>query len=159
MACPSASGAPAAVADVPVLVNAPMARIAGGALAAAVTRDGWLGFIGGGYGDVAWIDEQLAIAGDVPVGVGLITWALTDRRRTAARRPVRDQSLPRTRTSSGTVPLGVSAASAGGSDVDVDADGAERGHGACVGGVIGEDGGDVSPVEDAVRGDGADLLR
>ena len=79
MACPSASGAPAAVADVPVLVNAPMARIAGGALAAAVTRAGGLGFIGGGYGDMAWIDEQLAIAGDVPVGVGLITWALTDR--------------------------------------------------------------------------------
>ena len=56
-----------------------MAGIAGGALAAAVTRAGGLGFIGGGYGDVSWIDEQLDIAGDAAVGVGLITWALQRR--------------------------------------------------------------------------------
>ena len=39
-----------------------MAGIGGGALAAAVTRAGGLGFIGGGDGDVSWIDEQLDIA-------------------------------------------------------------------------------------------------
>jgi nitronate monooxygenase len=67
------------VADVPVVVNAPMAGIAGGALAAAVSAAGGLGFIGGGYGDAAWIDDQLDIAGDKSVGVGLITWALAGR--------------------------------------------------------------------------------
>ena len=56
-----------------------MAGIAGGALAAAVTRAGGLGFIGGGYGDESWIGEQLDIAADTPVGVGLITWALRNR--------------------------------------------------------------------------------
>ena len=56
-----------------------MAGIAGGALGAAVTRAGGLGFIGGGYGDESWIEEQLDIAADVAVGVGLITWALRDR--------------------------------------------------------------------------------
>jgi nitronate monooxygenase len=67
------------VRDLPVVVNAPMAGIAGGALAAAVTRAGGLGFIGGGYGDVSWIEEQLDVAADAEVGVGLITWALRDR--------------------------------------------------------------------------------
>ena len=52
-----------------------MAGVAGGALAAAVSAAGGIGFIGGGYGD-AWIDHQLDIAGDQSVGVGLITWAL-----------------------------------------------------------------------------------
>jgi nitronate monooxygenase len=56
-----------------------MAGIAGGALAAAVTRAGGLGFIGGGYGDWSWIEEQLDIAAGVAVGVGVITWALRDR--------------------------------------------------------------------------------
>jgi len=56
-----------------------MAGIAGGALAAAVTRAGGLGFIGGGYGDVTWIDDQLDLAADAEVGVGLITWMLRDR--------------------------------------------------------------------------------
>ena len=65
--------------DVPVVVNAPMAGIAGGALAAAVTHAGGLGFIGGGYGDIDWIDEQLDIAAGAPVGVGLITWAVAER--------------------------------------------------------------------------------
>ena len=63
--------------DVPI-VNAPMARIAGGALAAAVSTAGGLGFVGGGYGDLGWIDEQLTFAAGVRVGVGLITWALDD---------------------------------------------------------------------------------
>lgn len=61
------------------LVNAPMARVAGGALARAVNDAGALGLIGGGYGDLDWIGEQLALAGDASVGVGLITWAVRDR--------------------------------------------------------------------------------
>ena len=44
-----------------------------------MTRAGGLGFIGGGYGDVSWIDEQLDIVADTEVGVGLITWMLRDR--------------------------------------------------------------------------------
>ena len=38
------------------IVSAPMAFAAGGALAAAVSRAGGLGLIGGGYGDPAWLD-------------------------------------------------------------------------------------------------------
>jgi nitronate monooxygenase len=64
--------------ELPV-VNAPMAGIAGGALASAVTAAGGLGFVGGGYGDLAWIDEQLTLATRTRVGVGLITWTLDDR--------------------------------------------------------------------------------
>lgn len=61
------------------VVGAPMAGIAGGALAAAVSSAGGLGLIGGGYGDVDWIKAQLALTGDIPVGVGLITWRLDER--------------------------------------------------------------------------------
>jgi nitronate monooxygenase len=39
------------------IVAAPMAFVAGGALAAAVTRAGGLGLIGGGYGNAQWLDE------------------------------------------------------------------------------------------------------
>ena len=59
----------------PVL-SAPMAFAGGGALAAAVSRAGGLGLIGGGYGDSTWLEAQFAAAGDVPVGVGFITWSL-----------------------------------------------------------------------------------
>lgn len=58
------------------IVSAPMAFAAGGALAAAVSRAGGLGLIGGGYGDRAWLDEQFAIAAGERVGVGFITWSL-----------------------------------------------------------------------------------
>jgi len=51
-----------------------MARIAGGALAAAVSDAGGLGVVGGGYGDPGWLDEQMDIVGDSRVGIGLITW-------------------------------------------------------------------------------------
>jgi nitronate monooxygenase len=61
------------------IVNAPMAGIAGGALASAVSAAGGLGFVGGGYGDLGWIDEQLALAAGTRVGVGLITWTLDAR--------------------------------------------------------------------------------
>ena len=58
------------------IVSAPMAFAAGGALAAAVSRSGGLGLIGGGYGDAAWLEAQFAAAGTSSVGVGFITWSL-----------------------------------------------------------------------------------
>jgi nitronate monooxygenase len=59
------------------IVSAPMAFAAGGALAAAVSRAGGLGLVGGGYGDTAWLDEQFALAAGERVGVGFITWSLS----------------------------------------------------------------------------------
>lgn len=58
------------------VVLAPMAGVAGGALAAAVTGAGGLGIIGGGYGDRAWLEREFAAAGNARVGVGFITWKL-----------------------------------------------------------------------------------
>ncbi|MEM8739970.1 MAG: nitronate monooxygenase [Pseudomonadota bacterium] len=58
------------------VILAPMAGVAGGALAAAVTRAGGLGLIGGGYCDSDWISAQFAAAGNVSVGCGFITWRL-----------------------------------------------------------------------------------
>ncbi len=59
----------------PVLL-APMAGVSGGALAAAVSRAGGLGLIGGGYGDAAWLNRQFDAAGDARTGAGFITWSL-----------------------------------------------------------------------------------
>ena len=59
----------------PVL-GAPMAGVAGGRLAAAVSRAGGLGFIGGGYGDRDWLAAQLALCTGEAFGVGFIQWAL-----------------------------------------------------------------------------------
>ncbi|MDU8929019.1 nitronate monooxygenase [Alisedimentitalea sp. MJ-SS2] len=61
--------------DAPI-VSAPMAFAAGGALAAAVSRAGALGFIGGGYGDADWLEAQWQEAGNQPVGCGFITWKM-----------------------------------------------------------------------------------
>jgi nitronate monooxygenase len=58
------------------IVSAPMAFAGGGALAAAVSRAGGLGLIGGGYGDPAWLEQQFAAAAGERVGVGFITWSL-----------------------------------------------------------------------------------
>ena len=58
------------------VVSAPMAFAGGGALAAAVSRAGGLGLIGGGYGDPAWLKEQFDAAAGTRVGVGFITWSL-----------------------------------------------------------------------------------
>jgi nitronate monooxygenase len=57
------------------IISAPMAFVGGGALAAAVSRAGGLGLIGGGYGDPEWIDEQFEAAQGERVGIGLITWS------------------------------------------------------------------------------------
>ncbi len=58
------------------IVSAPMAFAGGGALAAAVSRAGGLGLIGGGYGDPSWLETQLQAAQGTAVGVGFITWSL-----------------------------------------------------------------------------------
>ncbi len=58
------------------VVLAPMDKISGGALAAAVTGAGGLGLIGGGYGNAAWLEQAFSDAGNQPVGAGFITWAL-----------------------------------------------------------------------------------
>jgi len=57
------------------IVSAPMALAGGGALAAAVSRAGGLGLIGGGYGDPDWIRAQFAAADTARVGIGFITWS------------------------------------------------------------------------------------
>ncbi|MEQ6885564.1 nitronate monooxygenase [Salicola sp. Rm-C-2C1-2] len=62
----------------PVL-SAPMAWVAGGHLASAVSEAGGLGLIGGGYGDAEWLERELASAADTPVGVGFITWSLKQK--------------------------------------------------------------------------------
>lgn len=64
--------------DHPVLL-APMAGVSGGRLAAAVSRAGGLGLIGGGYGDAAWLAQQLSLCAGERFGVGFITWALRRR--------------------------------------------------------------------------------
>jgi len=58
------------------ILSAPMALAGGGALAAAVTRAGGLGLIGGGYGDGDWLRTQYAAAGNARTGCGFITWSL-----------------------------------------------------------------------------------
>lgn len=61
----------------PVLL-APMAKVAGGELAAAVSNAGGLGILGGGYGDAGWLEKEMAVAGDARVGVGVITWNMAE---------------------------------------------------------------------------------
>ena len=58
------------------VVSAPMAFAGGGALAAAVSRAGGLGLIGGGYGDPTWLEDQFDATNNQGVGVGFITWSL-----------------------------------------------------------------------------------
>lgn len=61
------------------ILSAPMALAGGGALAAAVTRAGGLGLIGGGYGDAGWLEHQFAAAGNTQVGCGFITWSMAKK--------------------------------------------------------------------------------
>ncbi|WP_420404867.1 NAD(P)H-dependent flavin oxidoreductase [Nisaea sp.] len=58
------------------ILCAPMARVSGGKLAAAVSEGGGLGLLGGAYCDESWITEQLQVAGNARIGIGLITWRL-----------------------------------------------------------------------------------
>ncbi|WP_420394124.1 NAD(P)H-dependent flavin oxidoreductase [Acuticoccus sp.] len=77
--------------EAPIL-SAPMAFASGGALAAAVTRAGGLGLIGGGYGDPAFVEAAFRDAGNTRVGCGFITWRLPEHpdtlRLALERRPV-----------------------------------------------------------------------
>jgi nitronate monooxygenase len=63
------------------IICAPMALVTGGALAAAVSRAGGLGIVGGGYagtlGGEPDLDTELCIAKSEKFGVGFITWALS----------------------------------------------------------------------------------
>jgi len=62
----------------PILL-APMDLIADARLAAAVSRAGGLGLIGGGYGDADWLAREMDAVGDVRVGVGFITWSMAKK--------------------------------------------------------------------------------
>jgi nitronate monooxygenase len=57
---------------------APMGGSAGGALAAAVSRAGGFGMVGGAYGDPEWLAREVPIVADAgrPWGVGFLTWAI-----------------------------------------------------------------------------------
>ncbi len=59
----------------PILL-APMDVVSDGALAAAVSKAGGLGLIGGGYGDGGWLEREFVAAGNTRVGCGFITWSL-----------------------------------------------------------------------------------
>jgi nitronate monooxygenase len=64
------------------VIGAPMAGVAGGELARAVSRAGGLGMIGiSGASSAAFLTEQAAVpaAEQLPFGVGLMVWVLADR--------------------------------------------------------------------------------
>ena len=64
----------------PILL-APMDLVSGGRLAAAVSRAGGFGMVGGGYGDEDWLAREMDAAGDARVGVGFITWSMAKKPR------------------------------------------------------------------------------
>jgi nitronate monooxygenase len=64
----------------PILL-APMDLVSDGRMAAAVSRAGGFGIIGGGYGDQTWLEREMDAAGDARVGVGFITWSMARQPR------------------------------------------------------------------------------
>ena len=60
------------------ILSAPMDVIAGARLTAAVSAAGGFGILGGGYGDEAWLRQEVAKLADVQnaFGIGFITWSL-----------------------------------------------------------------------------------
>jgi nitronate monooxygenase len=62
------------------ILCAPMALVTGGELAAAVSRAGGMGIVGGGYAGILGgepdLEAEMARAKPARVGVGFITWAL-----------------------------------------------------------------------------------
>lgn len=58
------------------IILAPMDPASGGPLAAAVSRGGGLGLIGGGYGNRDWLKSAFAKAQGARVGCGFITWSM-----------------------------------------------------------------------------------
>ncbi|EDP61232.1 putative oxidoreductase [alpha proteobacterium BAL199] len=73
------------------ILSAPMAGVAGGALAGAVSQAGGLGLVGGGYIDPDWIEREWAALGNARAGIGFITWRLAEQpavlEAALARRP------------------------------------------------------------------------
>lgn len=61
------------------ILSAPMAGVAGGALAGAVSQAGGLGLVGGGYIDAEWIEREWTALGNARAGIGFITWRLADQ--------------------------------------------------------------------------------
>jgi len=63
------------------IIGAPMAGVAGGALAAAVTRAGGLGMIGvGSQATAEFVLQEAAMAAEAgSFGIGLMVWALAER--------------------------------------------------------------------------------
>ncbi|MFE5026066.1 NAD(P)H-dependent flavin oxidoreductase [Streptomyces sp. NPDC056656] len=57
---------------------APMGGSAGGALAAAVSRGGGFGILGGAFGDPEWLAREVPIVAGTgsPWGVGFLTWGI-----------------------------------------------------------------------------------
>jgi nitronate monooxygenase len=65
--------------DHPVVL-APMGGVAGGRLTAAVSEGGGLGMIGGGRGELGWLERECALAAggtESPWGIGLLSWAIS----------------------------------------------------------------------------------
>ena len=60
------------------LLAAPMAGVAGAALASAVSEAGGFGLIGGGYGDRSWLMAQTQQRDCANLGIGFITWRLAE---------------------------------------------------------------------------------
>jgi len=58
------------------IMLAPMDIVADGKLAAAVSKAGGFGIIGGGYGNESWLTRELDAAGNARIGVGFITWSM-----------------------------------------------------------------------------------
>jgi nitronate monooxygenase len=61
------------------VASAPMGGSAGGVLAAAVSNGGGLGLVGGGRGEIDWLDRELALVADLtdkPWGVGFLSWSV-----------------------------------------------------------------------------------
>lgn len=60
------------------ILSAPMSAIAGARLVAAVSEAGGFGILGGGYGDKAWLEQEIAKLRKcaAPFGIGFITWSM-----------------------------------------------------------------------------------
>jgi nitronate monooxygenase len=60
------------------ILSAPMDGIAGARLTAAVSAGGGFGILGGGYGEKAWLEQEIAKLKNcaAPFGIGFITWSM-----------------------------------------------------------------------------------
>ncbi len=60
------------------ILSAPMDGIAGARLVSAVSDAGGFGILGGGYGERAWLEREVAKLKtfSFPFGIGFITWSL-----------------------------------------------------------------------------------